>query len=79
MTKTKKTTDLDDPTLRIKSMLDKAMLDRVKRFCLDVWSLKDPDQVDLFSAWRVIVIQDTGNPDPVLSFDDFCAAIASMQ
>ena len=55
------------------------MLDRVKRFCLDVWSLKDPDQVDLFSAWRVIVIQDTGNPDPVLSFDDFCAAIASMQ
>jgi hypothetical protein len=70
---------LEDPSSRISSMLDKQMLDRIRKFCLDVWSLQNPDSVDMFSAWRILKIQDTGNPDIVLSFDDFCASLAGMK
>ena len=55
------------------------MLDRVKKFCLETWGLSNPDQMDLFHGFRILKIQDTGNPDINLSFDDFCVAIASPQ
>ena len=69
---------LDDPELRIQQYMDQEMLDRVKKFCLETWGLSNPDQMDLFHGFRILKIQDTGNPDINLSFDDFCVAIAPL-
>lgn len=43
-------------------------LEKCKRYALDVWSLTEPDAIDLYHALRIMRI---GEGRPVPCFDDF--------